>query len=409
MALVGASFAAIALAFWYVRDLGVNLLYADEWAMVDLLVAREDGTLSLGQLLEAHNEHRYLLPRLVALATDFDSVRQMHVVVLALALTTLFVYLVFSGLVGGWRLLLFAPVPFLLMGFRHHENLLWGLQTSFALALAFSVGAFWMLGRGGGWSLGGAAAFAAMAMLSAAQGLFAWPAGLLQLLSAGRWRAAAAWGLAGTSAWALYLGGGINPGSGGPPTYVLEHPVEGATYFVALLGGSLSFDPGFALAFGAALLAPLAAAVVAGRETAWFGVLTFSLLCLLSITAGRVSLGVFEGSSPATASRYALFSSLCLAGVYGVFAWRWARGSTVYGVLSVALAAAMVVGLAHGYTEGARRGAFTEAAREVRAEQFVESVEHGREIPGDNPNLYTETPDPLGALVRYEKNLFDGE
>ncbi|MBV9454718.1 MAG: hypothetical protein JOZ19_11465 [Rubrobacter sp.] len=86
---------------------------------------------------------------------------------------------------SSW-LLLFVPVSFLVFSFRQYENMLFGYQINFALAEAFGVLALFLLYVLGRRSFKKLAFVRALVsdgrlVLCPLQGLFVWPAGLLQL------------------------------------------------------------------------------------------------------------------------------------------------------------------------------------------------------------------------------------
>lgn len=86
---------------------------------------------------------------------------------------------------SSW-LLLFVPVSFLVFSFRQYENMLFGYQINFALAEAFGVLTLFLLyvlGRRSFKKLAFVRALvsATVVSFSVLQGLFVWPAGLLQL------------------------------------------------------------------------------------------------------------------------------------------------------------------------------------------------------------------------------------
>ncbi len=55
-------FLPAALALLYVYSFGVSVVYADQWAEVDLFSKLASGNLSMLDLFKLHNEHRIFFP-----------------------------------------------------------------------------------------------------------------------------------------------------------------------------------------------------------------------------------------------------------------------------------------------------------------------------------------------------------
>ncbi len=387
MALAICFIAPLAGAVWLVGSFGVNVFWLDGWRMTDLIA----GPFSMKEILEPYNEHTYALPKLAAMATGWNSVSQMYMVVASLGVAALFTVL--SMRLSGWHLIWAAPVPALLLGFRHQENLLWGNQTSFALALSLAVGALFVLGTRR-WHAG--IVLALGATLSAAQGVLAWPSGLVVLLLRRRWVAAAAWGVIGAGVWIWYLGRYQGAASTG---YALTHPLEALTYLAALSGGSFGGSDAVWVGVVVLSLAPFAL-WLARRSASLAGIIVYALLCLGSITAGRVEMGIFEGCCPATASRYAIFSSLLLAAVYGALAVNAHRK------LPGALAALGLVGMLFGITVSYQEG-LQEAKRSYENRDLYREAVRENYDPSSLSAVYAENADPTAVIQRAGVNAFE--
>jgi hypothetical protein len=177
------------LALLYVRAYGVSVVYFDAWSVVRLFDKWSSGTLSPLDLLEQHNEHRMFFPKgfelLLGWITGYDNVVEMYVIQVCFLATLIILLLAFRDNVRAW-LFIFAPVAFLIFSFRQYENILFGFQINFAFTQTFGVLALFLLYVVGHTRLGKLAFVAALgsdtiATFSTAQGLFVWPAGLLQL------------------------------------------------------------------------------------------------------------------------------------------------------------------------------------------------------------------------------------
>ena len=111
--------------------------------------------MSSGELKAAHlwvqlNAHRIFVPRVLILllgtVTKWNTVAEMYVTQTLLLVTLLVLFVAFNGSIRSrHRLLLFAPVSFLVFSLRQAEVMLLGLLMQFALVLAFAVLAFYFL------------------------------------------------------------------------------------------------------------------------------------------------------------------------------------------------------------------------------------------------------------------------
>lgn len=137
---------------WLILQYGNSLPYWDQWdAEAAMFIARSEGTWSFSDFFAAHNEHRILWTRLLALST----LRLNSNVWDPLAQMTLNAVLHGSALVLLLSLLrrdLSRPAFLLLIGFSlvliipmGWENTLWGFQSQFYFVFLFSVMALHLL------------------------------------------------------------------------------------------------------------------------------------------------------------------------------------------------------------------------------------------------------------------------
>jgi hypothetical protein len=398
-----------ALAFLYVRAFGVSVVFADAWSMVRLFDKWSSGSLRLSDLFDQHNEHRMFFPESVELLlgsiTQYDNVAEMYLVVVCFLATLICLLLAFRDNVGSW--LFFVPVSFLIFSFRQHENMLWGYQISFAFAQTFGVLALFLLyvlWRKKYKKLPFVAALgsATVASFSVAQGLFVWPAGLLQLTISPLERPAkrvfvAVWGLVGLGEWIAYFADYETPGGSPALSHILEHPVAGAQYFLGLLGASLFWSLNSALAGGLLLVGLTLVSLFLvykdkkfGEYSFWIALLLFSLLILASITYGRSGFGLGQG----LVSRYTTFSILAVVSVYAMLTkTALERRSRTNTVLLVAFSAVALSSVAISYWKG------TEVGREER--MFRERAAFVLSTYESQPDkALAESLHPRPALVR---------
>jgi hypothetical protein len=265
-----------------------------------------------------------------------------------------------------------------------------GLLMQFALVLAFAVLSFHFLHvlrerPFGKLAFPAALISATLASLSSAHGLLVWPVGLLQLIVGPAEKRTKVyqggiWGLLGTAEWVIYFLGYQAPDRSSEAIVgVLYYP----RFLLTLMGSSLSWGPGPALAIGLLLLVLVAAALllttIDGKlaEHSFFAALMlFAFLVLVSITVGRAERGIEQ----ALVSRYATYSILGVVGLYGMLAKLYLeRGSRVAAVAFSALLACVVLSLPFAYTEGIEAGYATEEIRQ-RAARVLATYESQPDI-----------------------------
>jgi hypothetical protein len=386
-------------AFLYVRLFGVDITFGDAWTMVPLFEKLSLGTLDFGDLWRPHWEHRVLFPRiallLVGVATGWNNVVVMYLNQACFLVTVIVLFLAFRG--GGARpgLLLFVPVPFLVLNLAQYFNVFHSFQLALVFAQVFGVLALYLLYLSGGRGLRrlaftGALASGVVASFSLGSGLFVWPAGFLQLLISPVGKTTkrvflVVWGLVGGASWILYFRGLVVPDRQ-RGSYFLDdlNPLRQAEFLFTVLGSPLAWRPGListgafglpsALAFGA-LLAGLAAVSLffvykarkLGEHSFWVGLLFFALFCTASITLAR-SGGPIEW---AMESRYITFSGFVAVGAYGLLA-RLATGGAPRAVTVslVVLLVLIAAGLPFSYAYGIRMGGLMEAQKERELAAF---------------------------------------
>lgn len=369
----------VVAAFLFVYAFGVDVIFHDQQRITPLFEKLYSGTLGFSDLFALHNEHRIMFPRIAMLAlgtlTAYSNVAEMYFIQVCVLAALVIFWLAFR-VDSRYRLLLFAPVAFLLFSFRQYSSTLQGLQISVVFAMLFSVLAFYLLylrgrGRLGKVALPAAIASGVVATFSFLQGLFVWPVGLGQLLISPLERRAkvvlaAIWGVAGAASWFAYFVTYEKPPSNRELGAVLEQPAAGVEYFLGLAGGALFWDTQLALV-GGLLLAVLAAVVViwllAGRDLGeysfWLAVFAFGVAFLLATTVGRVQDGAFM------ASRYASFSLLTVIGLYALLAKLAASKRSFFSIgMLGALVGVVALSMPITYVEGLRAGAADENLKE---------------------------------------------
>jgi len=379
--------------------------------MVPLFDKWSSGGLRLSDLFKQHNEHRMFFPEgaelLLGSITEYNNVAEMYLVLVCFLATLACLFIAFRDNVRSW-LFFFVPVSFLVFSFRQAENMLFGYQINFAFAQTFGVLALFLLYVAGRKSFKKLAFVAALgsgtvAAFSTAQGLFVWPAGLLQLLISPVEKPmkrifVVVWSLVGLGEWIAYFVGYEKPRSSPSLSYILEHPVSGAQYYLSLLGGSLFWRLDFAFA-GGLLLVGLALVSLFliykdkkfGEYSFWIALLLFSLLILASITYGRSGFGLEK----ALVSRYTSFSILAAVSVYAMLTkLAFERRSSTNTVSLAAFSGVVLLSVAISYWVGTEIGSTERVVRE-RAAFVLSTYETQPDEALTESRLY-----PRPALVR---------
>jgi hypothetical protein len=375
-----------ALTYLYVHAFGVNVVFADAWAMVPLFRKWFNGTLTFADLYAQYVNHRMFFPKgaelLLGLLTRYNNVAEMYLVVSCFLLTATVLLLAFRKEIR-LPLIFFVPVALLIFSFRQYENMLWGFQISFAFTQTFGVLALYLLYSSSRnnfkkHTFVAAIGSATIASFSTAQGLLVWPAGLLGLLLgsmvvSGKKVFAGIWGIIGIAEWVAYFVDYETPPGHPPLLYALSHIGTATEYFLTLLGSALFWQQAHALAGGLVIsclaLGCFLAMYRSGalREHPFcISLFFYSLLILATITLGRSGMfGVWQ----AALSRYTTFSILAVASLYTMLAKMvFARGSSVgRTVLLITLFGAVLLSAGISYRNGTEVGRTQEASREWAA------------------------------------------
>jgi hypothetical protein len=397
------------LGYLYVYLFGVNVVYGDEWRIVTLFEKLASGELKAAHLWAQLNAHRIFVPRVLILLlgtfTKWNTVAEMYVTQTLLLVTLLVLFVAFDGSIRSrHRLLLFAPVSFLVFSLRQAEVMLLGLLVQFALVLAFAVLAFYFLQALRGenpWSklaFPAALASATLATLSSAQGLLVWPVGFVQLLIGEprrrtKWLLVGTWGFLGVAEWVVYFVGYHVPAHSAPhPSYnLVAGPLYFPRFFFTEMGSALSWWQEPAFVIGLLLLVLVGAGtflvVREGRLTEysfWLSLLLFSFLVLLAVTVGLAQRGIDQ----ALVSRYTLYSILGVVGLYATLAKlsleiRSRLTALLFGTLLFVIAVCTPL----AYEVGIKAGIFTEATME-RAASILATYESqpDSQLTSLNPN-----------------------
>jgi hypothetical protein len=342
---------AILLAI-LIAKYGVDCPHYDEWVAVAPLFERMDaGTLRLGDFFALHNEHRHMLPRMVL----FTLGRLTHWNVRAESFLTLFLFI---GLAANcWQLLrttgwrpsatthgLFLLMSLLIFSTVQHENLLWGFQSVFVMAILFVAAGCWLtLAVRAPWNFPVAMALATASTFSIASGFVCWLVlAPLLLVTSGRGRGKwwAGYGLAFAANLTVYFATYQRPAELPTLKTVLADPWLGAQFLCTYVGAPFSHGTAFstedtAQGVGAILLTGLAAATLGiwrrrqdfaflRRALPWLMIAGFGLANAAITTVGRAGFGLNQALE-SRYSTYALLIPMALLPLGALFVSGWRR------------------------------------------------------------------------------------
>ena len=380
------------------------------------------GSLGFSDFIGQDCENRFFFPRIVmlilAILTHYNTVAEMFVSWIILILTTLLIlwmYVRSSGFSTA-SALGFLPVTLLLFNFRQHENILWGWQISYYLAIFFFVLALFLLERseGLGTSFCLALVCGFLASFSDVFGLLSLIVCFIFLLILKRKKAVIlAWGLAAILIFMLYFWQWQKPG--GTPGFfpVFSYPLQAALFFFLNIGAPLAYLYRYALVSGLAILCLCGIALWISRNEGrirnhapWICLLLFSLLTSGAIMVGRGGLG--EGT--ALWSRYTTVTVLAVIGMYLMFLdnFRSCHGKKpVCTYIFILVTVLVMAGALSGYLGGVQEG---ENLRLLRSDAS-DAILHYQTRPLVLPemNLFDDPefiPDQVKKLDRYHLNVF---
>jgi|WetSurMetagenome_2_1015567.scaffolds.fasta_scaffold11743_2 hypothetical protein len=406
----------------FILRFGVNVVYGDQWNFVPILDKWHSGSLTISDLISQDAEHRYFFPRIImlilALVTHYNTVAEMIASWLILILTTLIILWIYMRSAGLSipSALGFLPVTLLLFNFRQHENILWGWQISYYLAIFFFILALFFLERSGeiGPSFCIALACGILSSFSAFFGLFTWIVCFIFLLILQKKRGLIlAWGLAGMFVFLLYFWQWQRP-VGNPDFFpVFSNPLHAALVFFLNVGAPLAYLYRFIVIFGIATLCLSGLALWISRREGlirehapWICLLLFSLMFSGAVMIGRGAMG----DATALWSRYTSVTVLAVIGMYlmhlGIF--RSCHEKKQFCILIFIGVSSLVIAVAvSGYISGVQDGENLRIQRLSASDAILHYQTRPLVLP--EMNLYEDPeliPDQVKKLDQYHLNVF---
>lgn len=326
---------------------GVNLIYKDDWRIVEMLKQFRDFGFDPRALFSLHNEHRIALPRIAlmlsGLWTDYNTRIQMFLNQSAV-LAMYGIYLAYIREIdsvrrspgaarGNWALGVSLLAGLACYHAKQYENFLWAFQIGFLLVALFAVLSFYFFAKAlnGGTRANFVAAILCgfAAVLSSLQGLFVFP--IMAALQIWLWAVERkspgrrlGWVLACAAlSWIAYFFHYQKPA--GHSDYMAGSVASAVAFFFASAGSiAAAKQAAPAVVLGGILWVVIAALVVhlarrrRSRESLFpLGMILFSAAVSASLAVGRS--GMAAGAAGAMTSRYATFSLMGFLGILLVF------------------------------------------------------------------------------------------
>lgn len=429
----------VIISLLYVHFYGVDVLIYDEWFFVPLFDKLHKGTLAIGDFMQPLNEHRHFF--VIALMVYLGNLTDWNIHLLMYItwfLFSLIAGILFLSHIREWglsqsALARFIPIPWLILGLRHTENLLCGCGLAQATAIFFSLLAFYLLDAnkklGAVFSL--SVLSGAVASFSHGAGLFVWPSGLVQIYflwklgviesKSNFYKIAGAWILSGAAVAFLYLfDGELSRHSG--TMGLFENPALVLHYLILIAGSPMSVNEGFALVAGAIFwISVIWVGVTITRHipncksAVWLSLIVYSVLISGVIAVTRVKLGL----EFALSSRYATLNTLGTIGLYNAFLilmFKRKGGQSAFANTALYVVVALIsISLIHTYSWGQHMGEVKKEVR-LRAAYHLSSMDfQSNEMLSErflNPLYFksrAEFKKSVELLKKYKLNIFREE
>lgn len=327
---------------------GVDGAYLDQWLAISPLFEKwEARTLAAGDFFAQHNEHRFVVPKLIFFGVGLLTHWNVRAEMLLTWLTLVSIAAVFWKIlrVTGWRAnaatnAIFFATTVLLFHTLQHENALWGFQFGFVLPILLTAASLWVaLAVPAPWNFAAVMLLATASTFSVASGFTTWLLAAPVLLfhrgrldSRVRFHCWIAYGASFLACLAIYFAGYARPATHPTLDSILGSPWLGLQFLAAYLGAPFAYGtplPAIEVAkiAGALLLLGYLGAVVGmwqrrgdrgfvRRAGPWLMVASIAVSNALLTAVGRVAFGLGQ----AMESRYTTYAILLPIGLLPVTA-----------------------------------------------------------------------------------------
>ncbi len=312
----------------------VNTPFWDQLSFVDLMNRLHNGTFSLYNLWQQHNEHRIFVPQalelIVGKATDFNFRVPVFLNFITACGSLSFLILMLKKTFRNPRLVGLLAVPFawLLFSPIQWTNWIWGFQLAFFLSVFFTIVTIWLivkrifLVKNNLFILG--LILATITTYSNGNGLLIWPIGLAIIL----WHKAdlkhvTAWSITGLIVICSYLYKFHRSPESLPLSAIIKEPAAVIKYALAYLGRNLALTPSTARYVGAVLVVVLVVSAVyifikgqLDNILPWVGLGLYAFLTALLAAISRLNFGIdhaFLSNSYPTISVIFILSTIAIS------------------------------------------------------------------------------------------------
>jgi hypothetical protein len=375
-------FLPIFLAINLIKRCSINVPYWDQWEFVPLLGAFFEGKSWFHLLVDFHNEHKIIFPRIIFLAsamiTKWDVVVENYINLFFIVITFIVHWRLLKE-IGGFLILL-IPISWFLFSSQQWENLLGGWSMAIPTMIsAMSVGIFCLNKvNNNGVYIVPALISGVCASFSFLEGLWIWPIGLLQMLMVrARKSSFFVWLIGGGLTIGLYFLDYHTPADAPDVFIFLKNPGDYFKYILSFLGSALCGDSlRQSFVYGVIVIVFFISAVLFQiikmrrweRLVPWIMMGLFSLLCGGIIGIGRLGWGVDQ----ALASRYIsissifIISTLILSAISAVDFYKNSKHILLKDFIVTSLLVTTIIlflGFANSYISGWREGYYQKLIR----------------------------------------------
>lgn len=417
---VALSLIPITIICVYIFLYGVNIPFLDQWRVVSLLLKRRQGLLSLADLFSQHNEHRPFFPRLIWLSlsgfTHYNVNLELWLNLLIAVGTFIFVadrsMKMWNQLGISTSPLLIPLMSLLVFNLGQRESWLQGFQTVMFLGIACVIVGIFMLAENTSWeNFIIAIVVGIIATYSMANGLLYWLIGLIIIFiitpKKKRVIRISLWVTSSGIFIGLFLTGWT---SGGHLnfSYGFTHTLEWLIWNLNFLGAPVMTLWYVAWIFGSISIGLFILVIGRVIRTAqwrplipYFAIVLFIFLTTLSISLGRIKMGMPQSVVPRylTMSVWYWVSLLALLPTLNI---KSTYQSILYSLLAISLIFLMIGGGWRGYIslhlrmlpayKAARSGQLVSDEVLIRISPYPDRVQLLEFLRENKLSVYAEQP-----------------
>lgn len=133
-----------------IYKLGVNVLFWDEFNVINFFKDIKENGISIYKFLEQHNEHRMFFPKIIFLLnmyiSNYNSKILMYISIILISITYLIItkYILKNINNNIYAVIISSMIGFICFNLTQYENLFWGFQVAWFLIELCVVGSFYI-------------------------------------------------------------------------------------------------------------------------------------------------------------------------------------------------------------------------------------------------------------------------